>query len=153
MGVSGSGKSTTGAALAARLGTRFVDADDLHPAANKEKMGRGVPLVDDDRWPWLHLVGAALAEEPAAVVACSALKVSYRDVLREHAPDAVFVLLEGSPELLGSRIAGRNHEYMPASLLTSQLELLEPLGEAEGFAVPIDQSPEAIVDDIVARRG
>ena len=112
MGVSGSGKSTVGEALARRLGTRFVDADDLHPAANVGKMRSGIPLTDDDRWPWLDAVGQALAEAPApgVVVACSALRRAYRDRLRAFAPDTVFVALEGDPSfqrILADAEAGR----------------------------------------------
>ena len=150
MGVSGSGKSSIGSALAQRLEVPFVDADDLHPPANKRKMASGSPLVDADRWPWLDAVGAALAAQPAIVVACSALRLSYRDRLRVAAPDAVFVHLHGSDALLAERLGARSHEFMPTTLLGSQLATLEPLEPGEvGFVVDIAPSPEAIVDEIV----
>lgn len=150
MGVSGSGKSSIGSALARRLGVPFVDADDLHPPANKLKMASGSPLVDADRWPWLDAVGAALAVEPSIVVACSALRLSYRDRLRAAAPDAVFVHLHGDDALLSERLGARSHEFMPTTLLGSQLATLEPLEPGEtGFVVDIAPSPEEIVDEIV----
>ena len=124
MGVSGSGKSTVGALLAARLGVPFVDGDALHPASNVAKMAAGIPLDDDDRAPWLYAVGARLAQG-GVVVACSALRRAYRDRLREAAPAARFVLLHGSPALLASRIAERVGHFMPAALLDSQLAILE----------------------------
>ena len=134
MGVSGSGKSTVGALLGRRLGVLFIDGDDLHPAANKEKMRTGIPLDDDNRRPWLQEIGRTLAayqEGQGVIVACSALKRCYRDLLREHAPEVVFLHLDGSAETLAARMAGRNHEFMPATLLASQLEALEALGSDE----------------------
>ena len=125
MGVSGSGKTTVGAALADALGLRFVDGDALHPAANVAKMAAGIPLDDADRAPWLDAIGAVLAAGPV-VVACSALKRSYRDRLRAAAPAMQLVFLEGSRELLASRMAARPGHFMPASLLDSQLATLEP---------------------------
>ena len=125
MGVSGSGKTTVGAALADALGLRFVDGDALHPAANVAKMAAGIPLDDADRAPWLDAVGAVLAAGPV-VVACSALKRAYRDRLRAAAPDLELVFLDGSRELLASRMASRPGHFMPASLLDSQLATLEP---------------------------
>jgi gluconokinase len=147
MGVSGSGKTTVGDRLADGSGRVFIDADDLHPAANKEKMAAGIPLTDDDRWPWLRVVGERLAVGDGVIMACSSLKRAYRDLLREYAPNAYFALLSGSREVLQARVGGRHHEYMPASLLDSQLALLEPLGADEhGGVFDIDHS----VDEIVA---
>src|SRR5258708_3282081 len=131
MGVSGSGKTTVGAALAARLGVGFRDADEFHPAANVAKMSAGTPLTDEDRWPWLDAIGAALAEAGregrGIVVGCSALKRIYRDRLRAaaHRP-IVFVHLTGSRETLETRMLTRKGHFMPASLLASQLATLEP---------------------------
>lgn len=144
MGVSGCGKSTDGLDIALALGRAFVDADDLHPLANKAKMAAGNPLDDDDRWPWLDIVGDALAlrdeDGVPAVVACSALKRVYRDRLRAKAPDTVCVLRDGSRELLRSRIGPRAHEFMPAALLDSQLATLEIL-ERDEDGVVVDIAP------------
>ena len=153
MGVSGAGKSTVGEALAHRLGTPFVDADDLHPPANIEKMRSGTPLVDADRMPWLDLVGAALAEAPApgVVVACSALRRAYRDRLRAVAPDAVFVALEGDPELLAERMGARAGHFMPATLLASQLALYEePTADERAVRVDVAGELDEIVEAAVA---
>src|SRR5450830_669152 len=149
MGVSGSGKSTVGAALADRLGIPFQDADALHPAANVAKMAAGHPLTEADRMPWLALVGAALAAAPGGLVmACSALKRSYREAILAAAPGIRFVLLEGSRALLDSRVEHRPGHFMPASLLDSQLATLEPLGADEpAVTVSLDANPT--VDQIV----
>jgi len=154
MGVSGSGKSTVGALLGERLGVRFIDGDDLHPAQNKEKMRAGIPLDDDDRRPWLEVIGRTLVsyqqEECAVIVACSALKRRYRDLLREHAPDVLFLHLEGSMETLGTRMAARNHEFMPATLLASQLEALEPLEPDEAHLVlDVRKAPAELAGHVV----
>ncbi|OBJ02959.1 gluconokinase [Mycobacterium sp. 1465703.0] len=154
MGVSGSGKSTVGAALAARLGVPFVDADALHPPANIAKMTAGQPLDDDDRYPWLEKVGEWLADHrDGAVASCSALKRKYRDQLRAHCPDVEFVHLSGSAELIGGRLAARTGHFMPAALLRSQLDTLEPLGADEaGITVDAGRDLEAIVDIVVRSR-
>ena len=123
---------TVGAALADRLGVPFTDGDDLHPAANVAKMSDGEALTDDDRWPWLDAVGAWLAAHPGGgVVACSALRRSYRDRLREHAPQAWCVHLDGDPALMAERQAARRGHFMPSSLQASQQAALEPLGADE----------------------
>ncbi|AUS79205.1 transferase [Actinoalloteichus sp. AHMU CJ021] len=152
IGVSGSGKSTVGALLAERLHRPFVDSDSLHPAANIEKMATGQPLTDEDRLPWLRVIGARVAEgvnagEPP-VVACSALRRDYRDVLRDYAPDLFLVHLAGERSLVAERVAARSHEYMPPSLLDSQYAALEPLGADEGGVVLDIGAPPA---DLVER--
>jgi len=152
MGVSGSGKSTIGELLAAGLHVPFVDADELHPITNIDKMAAGVPLTDEDRWPWLAKVGQAMAAAASTgvVVACSALKRSYRDAIRAEAPGALFVCLDGSREVLASRLDSREGHFMPATLLDSQLEALEPLGEGEqGIVISIDHTPDAIVGTLL----
>jgi gluconokinase len=153
MGVSGSGKSTVGAALAQRLAVPFVDADTLHPSANIAKMTAGDPLSDDDRYPWLEKVGDWLAGHRAGgVVSCSALKRKYRDQLRAHCPGVEFLHLSGSPELIGRRLAARPGHFMPAALLRSQFDTLEPLGVDEcGVTADAGQDVDAIVDAFVAR--
>lgn len=152
MGVSGSGKSTVGSALAQRLRLPFVDADALHPPANIAKMAAGEPLDDDDRRPWLDLVGAWLASHPAGGVAsCSALKRAYRDRLRAHCPRVEFLHLSGSPELIGRRLADRTGHFMPAALLRSQFEALELLGPDEaGVTVDVGRDVGAIIDAYVS---
>jgi gluconokinase len=154
MGVSGSGKSTVGAALAQRLRVPFVDADTLHPAANIAKMAAGEPLDDDDRYPWLEKVGEWLADHrDGAVASCSALKRKYRDQLRAHCPGVEFVHLSGSAELIGGRLAARTDHFMPAALLRSQLATLEPLGPDEaGITVDAGRDVDAIVDTVVQAR-
>lgn len=155
MGVSGSGKSTIGRAVADALGAPFVDGDDLHPAVNVAKMSAGIPLTDADREPWLRTVGRTLAAggEAGMVAACSALKRSYRDLIRSEAPGTVFAELDGAPELLAERMVRPGH-FMPASLLDSQFATLEPLTADEaGFVVDVDQSVDAIVDQVVAELG
>ncbi len=143
MGATGVGKTTVGRALAARLGAAFADADDLHPAANVAKMSRGEPLDDEDRAPWLQTVAAWLVENPGGVMACSALRRSYRDRLRDTAPRTEFLHLVGDAEVIGGRVAGRADHFMPTSLVASQLRTLENLEPDEaGLAVdctlPID---------------
>ena len=154
MGVSGSGKSTVGEALAASLGVRFEDADALHPAANVAKMASGIALTDDDRMPWLALVGAELSAAPdGLVIACSALKRVYREAILAAAPATRFVFLDGSRTLLESRVQHREGHFMPASLLDSQLATLEPLAPDEpGVRVSLDDHPtvESVVRMLVA---
>lgn len=150
MGVSGSGKTTVGERLAAASGRVFIDGDDLHPRVNKEKMAAGIPLTDDDRWPWLRSIGERLAAGDGVIVACSSLKRAYRDLLREYAPGAYFALLSGSHALLVSRLAGRHHEYMPSTLLDSQLATLEPLGPDErGAAFDVAKPVDEVVAEIM----
>lgn len=153
MGVSGSGKTTIGALVAHELGLPFVDGDSLHPVANIAKMAAGTPLNDADRAPWLEIVGKALANsEDGLVVACSALKRSYRDAIRAQAPGAVFLHLDGSREVLGARLEGRSGHFMPATLLDSQLATLEPLAEDESAVVmDISEAVPALVSDAVVR--
>jgi gluconokinase len=139
MGVTGSGKTTVGEKLAAELGWTFSDADDFHPAANKAKMHAGTPLTDDDRRPWLlavrQVIEQALRDGRGAIVACSALKAEYRDLLAGGLEPVRFVLLEGDPAVLKARLAQRRHEFMNPALLESQIDTLE-------------RPPNAIVIDI-----
>ena len=145
MGVSGCGKTTIGDLVARELGVRFLDADSLHPVANVAKMAAGTPLTDDDRWPWLAVVGSELAAAGphGLVLACSALRRSYRDAIRAQAPDTVFLHLHGSKEVLGSRLEGRSGHFMPAALLDSQLATLEPLESDEAGVVADIAEPVA----------
>ncbi|MEV7692209.1 gluconokinase [Microbacterium sp. NPDC089189] len=149
MGVSAAGKSTVAAALSARLDRRLVDADDLHPPANVEKMAAGIPLDDADRAPWLDAVGAALADDAAgrgAVVACSALRRIYRDRLRA-AGDVVFVHLDADRAVLAFRASARENHFMPPALLESQLATLEPLSNDErGVVIDVDAPLADVVD-------
>jgi gluconokinase len=155
MGVEGSGKSTIARALSDRLDAEYVDADWFHSSTNREKMALGHPLSDEDRLPWLRSVGERLREEwsqgRTTIAACSALKRSYRDLLREYVADVFFVFLDGPLELVQSRIEGRTHDFMPASLLLSQFATLEPLESDErGVRIAIEQTPDEQVDEIVA---
>ena len=152
MGVSGSGKSTVGTALAARLGATFKDADDLHPLPNVQKMAAGVPLTDDDRWPWLRLVGAELAAEHpyGIVVACSALKRTYRDAIRAAAPSTKFIHLNVDPSILMERMFQRPGQFMPPALLASHLETLETLEtDEDGMPVICEGGIETLPDKIL----
>lgn len=153
MGVQGSGKSTIGDLLAQRLNVPFIDGDRLHSAENKEWMSSGYALSDEQRVPWLHEVGERLASgaESGVVLACSALKRSYRDLLREHAPRMLTVFARGDIDLIHARITARRHEYMPPSLLQTQFDDLEQLQDDEpGLTVEITKTPEQIVEQIVA---
>ena len=129
-GVSGSGKTTVGALLAGRLHWRFADADDFHPAANIEKMRAGIPLTDEDRWPWLRAIAAwmdeRIARDESAVVTCSALKRSYRDALLGGRPEARMIFLAPDRQVLARRLAARHGHFFPAQLLSTQLDALEP---------------------------
>ena len=151
MGVTGCGKSTVGVALAERLKVPFGDADDFHSPENVARMAAGTPLTDADRVPWLHAIGAWLAAQSGgAVASCSALKRSYRDVLRESAPDVAFVHLHGDRETVRRRVSGRAGHFMPSSLVDSQFAALEPLGADERGVVldldtPVDDLVEAAV--------
>ncbi|MDY0914547.1 gluconokinase [Rathayibacter festucae] len=154
MGVAGCGKSTTGTRLADALAGAFFDADDLHPATNKAKMASGQPLTDDDRWPWLHAVGSvfqAVSAEATTVVACSALRRVYRDLLRATAGrPLVFVHLTGTRDLHAARLRDRVGHFMPPTMLDSQLATLEPLEPDEaGIAVSITDSPDDIVERVL----
>jgi gluconokinase len=153
MGVSGSGKTTIGKLLAEALGAEFVEGDAYHPPENVEKMRRGIPLDDADRRPWLEALRAEidrwLAEGKTVVLACSALKQRYRDVLAKGRPDVRFVYLKGDEALLRSRLEKRRGHYMPASLLASQIATLEE--PADAVTVDVDGSPEAIAAEIRQR--
>lgn len=154
MGVSGCGKSTVGSLLGERLGVPFFDGDDFHPPANKAKMAGGVPLDDDDRAPWLAEIGAAMAKPAggaaSCIIACSALKRSYRDLLRSFAQGVVFIHLAGDASTISDRLSTRRHEYMPGSLLASQLATLEPLETDEAhILVDIHADPASLVDRIL----
>lgn len=156
MGITGSGKSTVGAALAHRLGVDFVEGDDYHPPENVRRMASGIPLTDDDRAGWLRALATRIREAEDAgtglVVTCSALKRSYRDVLRAAAPDLRFVFLDGPRALIAERLAERRGHFMPASLIDSQLATLEaPASDEHVSTCDIRKSAQEIVDDIVAR--
>lgn len=155
MGVSGSGKTTIGTLLAERTGAIFADADDYHPAANKAKMAAGNPLNDDDRQPWLEtlnrLMRAWVDANRSGVLACSALKRSYRATLSAGiaASSLHFVLLDGSRELIHERLAARHHEFMNSALLDSQFATLETPSESEALRIANDRSPEEVVQQIL----
>jgi gluconokinase len=145
MGVSGSGKSTIGAALAEELQLPYIDGDDLHPPANKQKMAAGIALSDSDREPWLDEIAKRLSGGPV-VVACSALRRAYRNRLRRDCPDLRLVYLCGSKQVLSERLQQRRHDFMPTSLLDSQLMTLEPPTADEApISVDIAHLPNTIV--------
>jgi len=149
MGVAGVGKTTIGEALARSLGWRFVDADDFHPPQNVAKMKAGIPLEDADRWPWLARLNKVLREEENAVLACSALKESYRQRLAQGIAHFTVVYLHGSFALIRERMEGRRHRYMPAALLESQFAALEP--PADAIAVDVAATTDECVTAILAR--
>lgn len=159
MGVAGSGKSTIAAGLAEKLGVDFIEGDSLHPQANVNKMAGGVPLTDDDRWPWLEAIGTRIEAERLAgqgvVVSCSALKHAYRDCLRSKVHGRVrFVLLDGSKELIAERMLGRKGHFMPRSLLDSQLATLERPGPDEDAVVlDISHTVPALLSEASAAVG
>ncbi|MET3175906.1 UNVERIFIED_ORG: beta-N-acetylhexosaminidase [Arthrobacter sp. UYCu721] len=152
MGVSGCGKTTIGDLVARELGVQFLDGDSLHPVENVAKMAAGTPLTDEDRWPWLATVGSELAAAKGGLVlACSALRRSYRDAIRAQAPDTVFLHLHGNKEVLGARLEGRSGHFMPAALLESQLATLELLEADEaGVVVDIAAPVNQVVSDALA---
>jgi gluconokinase len=158
MGVSGSGKTTVAAGIAKRNGWLLLEGDAFHPAANIAKMKAGTPLTDEDRWPWLNAIAARedaiRAAGTSAVVACSALKRAYRDVLIGPRPDVILVYLRGSRTLIGERVGGRKGHFMPPALLDSQFATLEEPGPDERpVVVRIGGSQEAEIEDAVRQLG
>lgn len=156
MGVSGSGKSVIGAAFARALDTDFVEGDEYHPAENVDRMSRGIALTDEDRAGWLRALATRIRESKEAatglVMTCSALKRSYRDVLRAESRRLQFVFLKGERALVAERLAGRRGHFMPPSLLESQFTTLEePSPDEDAWVCDITQSPQEIVDGLVAR--
>lgn len=153
MGVSATGKTTVGEHLADELGAAFVEGDELHPRRNIEKMTQGIPLTDEDRWPWLQAIAELVAvrdhEGISTVVTCSALKRSYRDVIRDAAP-TFFVHLHAPFEVLEARMQHRTKHFMPTTLLRSQFETLEPLGpDEEGTVVDVSPPEEEVLEEAV----
>lgn len=157
MGVSGAGKSLIGEMLTERLSCSYTDGDAFHSAANKEKMHHGIPLTDEDRWPWLRTIRAAIEEKQrageTAVFTCSSLKRSYRDVLRGTDTDVRFVYLKGSFEVLQERLKSRTGHFFDPSLLKSQLDTLEEPGPDEAIELSIELTPEQIVDQVMLKIG
>lgn len=161
MGVCGTGKSSVASGMAQRLGLGCIEGDDLHDPAAVAKMRQGIPLTDDDRWPWLARIGAALADARAApggvTASCSALRKVYRDRLRQACPGLQFVFLDGDADLIARRMAARSGHYMPTTLLQSQLQTLERPGADEADVVRLDVGPpvtevvDAAVQALLAR--
>ena len=156
MGVSGSGKSTIANALGQRLGWIVEDADQFHPESNVTKMSAGIALTDDDRWPWLSAIAAEIGSKRAAdmsiIIACSALKRAYRDILVQGHRDTRIVYLRGAKKLIADRIRARKDHFMPRGLLESQFKTLEePTADEHPLVVDIDATVDQIVDRIVAR--
>jgi gluconokinase len=156
MGVAGSGKTVIGTAFARALGVEFVEGDEYHPPRNIERMSRGIPLTDADRAGWLEAlairIGEAKESGAGLVVACSALKRSYRDILRRAAPDLRFVFLHGGQDLIAARMASRKQHFMPASLLASQLATLEePAADEDAWVCDINLPPDRIIAQLLAR--
>ena len=158
MGVSGSGKSTIGEKLAQRLGWSYEDGDKFHPLSNVAKMSAGQPLTDQDRWPWLQAIANEIDRvceaRGHAVIACSALKRAYRDILVHGRPEVRIIYLQGTQDLIADRLALRKGHFMPPGLLASQFKTLEPPDASENpVTVSIDAPVETIVDDIVRQSG
>jgi gluconokinase len=156
MGVSGSGKTTIAEGVARREGWRLVEGDDFHPPANIAKMQSGTPLTDQDRWPWLRAIAreidAMRARGESAVIASSALKRAYRDIMIGDRPDVALVYLKGSKDLIARRMAARKGHFMPPTLLDSQFATLEEPGEGERpIVVSIERPPDEIVDEVVRK--
>lgn len=155
MGVSGAGKSTVGKALAIRLAGRFIEADDFHPTENVERMTEGLPLGDAHRWPWLQAVSSSAAKEMAlyggpVVIACSALKRDYRDVLRKALSPLLIIHLDGTVETIKARLEQRRSHFMPAELLGSQMAILEPPElDENGIGVSIDGSQDEVIANVI----
>ena len=154
MGVSGSGKTTIAEGVGQRLGWPLLEGDKFHPPANVEKMSHGIPLTDEDRWPWLHAIADAIdtmrTQGKSSVVACSALKRAYRDILIGDRPDVVLVYLQGDKDLIATRMAARKGHFMPVALLDSQFATLEEPGPDEHpITVSIAPPSQAIVDEVV----
>jgi len=154
MGVSGSGKTVIGKALAPELNAEFIDGDNLHSQRNVDKMATGIPLTDEDRLDWLQLIAKVgrehVAQSTSCIIACSALKKAYRELLRVDNPNISFVYLRGSFDLIHDRIMKRSHQYMPSSLLKSQFDTLEEPqnDEQDVLTVSIDQPIQAVVAEI-----
>ncbi|MEV6693868.1 gluconokinase [Micromonospora sp. NPDC051196] len=158
MGVSGAGKTTVARGIATRTGLTFAEADEFHSEANVTRMRAGIPLDDEARWPWLQALAdwmtARHREGTSTVLTCSALKRSYRDLLRQGPPGVFFVHLDGPTEVIRERMSVRTHEYMPSSLLDSQTATLEPLWPDEpGIVIDLRSTSEALIEEAVRRLG